>query len=278
MDYKKWLDTNIGDVSNKTYIVTGATGTLGGMITRNLLSQNASVIMGIRNSKKAQLLIAELEKDFPTASVRAYPLNLTSFTSIECFCEQLTSEYTHIDGLINNAGIYHLPKITAEGYDIHYMVNYLAPLKLTELLQPLTKNGKVAFVTSISQKGVSINQNDIQSQNTNNKITIYARSKLLLSDGVLSMGEMYPEQSFALCHPGIFSSELFSEKDGRYSKSFSFVIKCFMKAVFNTPQKSSLNVLYAVTHDIPKGHWVCPRILGIWGIPKVQKMKTRKAM
>ncbi|HKL86391.1 MAG TPA: SDR family NAD(P)-dependent oxidoreductase [Treponemataceae bacterium] len=97
MDYKKWLNENIGDLSGKIYIVTGATGTLGTEIMRNLLYLNASVIMAVRNIEKAHLLIANFKKNSSTSFVRAYALDLTSFSSIETFCEEMISEYTHID-------------------------------------------------------------------------------------------------------------------------------------------------------------------------------------
>lgn len=272
MNYKKWLNENIGDLSGKIYIVTGATGTLGTEITRNLLNLNASVIMAVRNIEKARLLIANFKKDSSTSFVRAYALDLTSFSSIETFCTEMLADYTQIDALIHNAGIYHLPKITVEGYDIHYMVNYLAPLKLTELLRPLLTNGKAIFVTSLAQTYAKIDSTDLQSLKTKNKTKIYGRSKLLLSNEVQKLQEQYSKPALTLCHPGIFSSELFSAKDGRYSKTAASVIRYCMKIIFNASQKSSLNILYAIKHTIPNGYWVGPRVIGIWGLPQVKKI------
>ena len=57
-----WTPDRLGDLSGKTYLITGATSGTGFEATRILLSKGAKVVMLNRNPKKSEDTIAALKQ------------------------------------------------------------------------------------------------------------------------------------------------------------------------------------------------------------------------
>jgi len=92
-----------------------------------------------QQNQKRFLFIIWCCLDAPEKSLklRFLPLDLTSLESVHAFSLLFDSTQLPLHGLVNNAGIYHLPNFTInpEGFELTWMVNYLAPWYLTTLLE-----------------------------------------------------------------------------------------------------------------------------------------------
>lgn len=64
-------------------------------------------------------------------------LNLADILSVKRCADQISSKYSNVDILINNAGIaLRLPtrQLTKDGNELHFAINYLGHFLLTRLL------------------------------------------------------------------------------------------------------------------------------------------------
>ena len=126
MSKQKWNTNLIPDQSGKTIIITGATSGLGKEATKVLASKNATVIMAVRNTKKAEAVSTEIREHYPNAILEIRSLDLSSLDSIKSFADGILASYPKLDVLINNAGIMMLPQgKTVDGFEQQFGTNVL---------------------------------------------------------------------------------------------------------------------------------------------------------
>ncbi|KAL9180914.1 hypothetical protein ACHAXT_009719 [Thalassiosira profunda] len=145
------------------YVVTGATSGLGLETARHLASlpRRVHIILGCRNVALGNEVAEELNRSFDSRKSEAecIHLDLASFASVRAFATEVISRSKQlgvpISGCVNNAGVYSVKGTTADGYQITFQTNTLAPALLTELLLPHTSNDcRVVNVSSEMMKMV----------------------------------------------------------------------------------------------------------------------------
>ena len=87
------------DLSNKKVLVTGATGGIGQALVKKFVSLNAKVLASGTKNEKLDLL----KKQYPNINILKF--DISDHSKIEEFIENVTSQLSGLDILINNAGI-----------------------------------------------------------------------------------------------------------------------------------------------------------------------------
>jgi len=82
----------------KKVLITGATGGIGGALVKKFVSLEASVLATGTNTEK----LDSLKKDFPNINILKF--DISDHAKIEEFIENVSSQLTGLDVLINNAG------------------------------------------------------------------------------------------------------------------------------------------------------------------------------
>ncbi len=183
MSKANWNSNNIPDLKGKVVIVTGATSGLGKEATKILAQKNASVIVAVRNTKKAESVVKEIKQIHPNAKIDIQEMDLNSLESVNRFADKVLSSYERLDVLINNAGIMACPfDKTKDGFEIQMGTNHLGHFALTGLLMPLlekTKNARIVATSSIGHRMGNIDFQDINWEKRKyNSNKAYADSKL----------------------------------------------------------------------------------------------------
>lgn len=215
------------DLKGKTAIVTGASpGSIGYETAKTLAGWGAKVIITTRS--KTDQCVNQLQTDLQQSGaphdVVGHPLDLTQADSVEQFVAWYKTnigDELHI--LVNNAGVHSdimgswkQPKLSADGFEIHWRTNFLGPMHLTSRLLPLLqKAGKkldparVVFVAShLHQKGE--NSELFQHNKPYNSWLAYGQSKLGLVHGAFALQQRYATkniQSYVL-HPGSIATNI----------------------------------------------------------------------
>eukprot|EP00551_Chaetoceros_affinis_P017974 CAMPEP_0203719136 /NCGR_PEP_ID=MMETSP0092-20131115/3250_1 /ASSEMBLY_ACC=CAM_ASM_001090 /TAXON_ID=426623 /ORGANISM="Chaetoceros affinis, Strain CCMP159" /LENGTH=442 /DNA_ID=CAMNT_0050598467 /DNA_START=29 /DNA_END=1357 /DNA_ORIENTATION=- len=139
-------DTN--DSDRHVAIVTGSNTGLGFETASSLVELGYIVILACRNTSKAEEAAAKInarnnQKTSSTVeggkqqgrALFLHPLDLSSMESVRSFAEVFTSEYNHLNILVNNAGLQGQSK-TADGMDACFQTNFIGHYLLTRILLP----------------------------------------------------------------------------------------------------------------------------------------------
>lgn len=165
MSKENWNSNNIPDLKGKVVIITGATSGLGKEATKILAQKNATVVMAVRNTKKAETVLQEIKQTSLNAKIDIKEMDLTSLESVKHFADKILSSYHRLDVLINNAGIMACPfDKTKDGFEIQMGTNHLGHFALTGLLMPLlekTNNARIVATSSIGHRLGNIDFEDI---------------------------------------------------------------------------------------------------------------------
>ncbi|WP_406814693.1 SDR family NAD(P)-dependent oxidoreductase [Mycobacterium sp. M23085] len=135
-------------MARKTIIITGASDGIGAAAARRLSRSGDNVVLVGRSEPKTAAVAAELDADYFVA-------DFADLSQVRALADKIRSEHPRIDVLGNNAGgVFSKLCETADGHEITFQVNYLAPFLLTTLLMDVLLNSRATIVntSSSSQK------------------------------------------------------------------------------------------------------------------------------
>jgi len=208
------------DLRGRNIIVTGASpGSIGFETARILADWGASMTVTARANPQAvrDALLARVAGTRPQVTAQA--LDLFRADSATRFVDWYrATQGMRLDALINNAGV-HLdllsqwkePRLSADGFEIHWRTNYLGTSHLTHLLLPLLQataqhSGEARVVNVVSmlhRKGT--NAGLFEGPRPYNSWVAYGLSKLALVHATFEMQRRFAGSSKvqAYClHPG----------------------------------------------------------------------------
>jgi NAD(P)-dependent dehydrogenase (short-subunit alcohol dehydrogenase family) len=125
---------------NKTVLITGANVGLGYESALKFASLGASsMVLGVRSLQRggdAKATICE-RTGYDPAKVKLYPLDMSSFASVESFARTVSKEVPRIDVVVLNAGMAAAGyNVSSEGYEMSLQVNVLSTALLAICLLP----------------------------------------------------------------------------------------------------------------------------------------------
>ncbi len=168
MKNSKWNSDNITDQKEKVIIVTGSTSGIGYETARVLAGKNATVILAVRDMKKAETAKNKIKADYANADIRIMALDLASLKSIQSFSDKFKDDFSRLDLLINNAGVMIPPySKTENGFELQFGTNHLGHFALTGQLLDLLKStsgSRIVNVSSSAHKFGNIDFTDLHWQ------------------------------------------------------------------------------------------------------------------
>jgi len=180
---KKWTEDDIGDLSGKVAVVTGANSGIGYETARALAEKGADVVMACRSVQKGNEAADKIRALEPRGSVEVMQLNLADLDSVRQFVEAFNAQHDRLDLLINNAGIMMTPYgKTAQGFEQQFGVNHLGHFALTGLLFERIKETSGSRVVTVSSTYHRLGKIDFDDLHCEEKAygrqTAYGQSKL----------------------------------------------------------------------------------------------------
>ncbi len=135
-------------------VVTGGNRGIGLEICRQLAHKGFHVILTSRDADKGRKAAESLSQ---TGKVSSEELDVASADSIQAFCERISSQYGHLEVLVNNAGIMidgqrkqsSVFDVEASTIQDTMQTNVYGPLQLIQGLIPLMKqHGRIVNLSS----------------------------------------------------------------------------------------------------------------------------------
>jgi NAD(P)-dependent dehydrogenase (short-subunit alcohol dehydrogenase family) len=173
-------------VREQTVLVTGATDGLGRELARELAARGATVLLHGRSEKRVQEARQEIHEATASDPLFTFLADLTSLEQVRRLAHQVESEHDRLDLLINNAGIGagkrdDRRQESADGHELRFAVNYLAPFLLTNLLLPLLQRSTPARIVNVASVGQApIVFDDVMLEGSYDGFRAYSQSKLAL--------------------------------------------------------------------------------------------------
>ena len=158
----------------KTIVITGASDGIGAAAARELHRLGHTVVLIGRTRDKTRAVADELRTDH-------FCCDFTSLDEVRGLASTLAQRYPVIDVLVNNAGgIMGDRRTTADGHEVTWQVNHLAPFLLTTTLLPrLIESRATVIATSSSvNKMAKLNLDDLDSELKYSAARAYANAKL----------------------------------------------------------------------------------------------------
>jgi NAD(P)-dependent dehydrogenase (short-subunit alcohol dehydrogenase family) len=143
-------------LKDATVLVTGATDGLGRRVARKLAAKGARVLLHGRNPERLEAVLEEVRGQKGGGEAGSYLADLSSLAAVRGLAERILSDEEHLDVLVNNAGIIsRRRRVSEDGVELTFAVNYLSHFLLTGLLMPLLRDSVPARIVNVASAGQS---------------------------------------------------------------------------------------------------------------------------
>jgi NAD(P)-dependent dehydrogenase (short-subunit alcohol dehydrogenase family) len=205
-------------------VLTGASSGIGAEAARQFAGLGATVAVVGRSADKTGAVAQSI-------GGRPFLADFTKLDEVRVLAAELLAAYERIDILANNAGaIFSARRLSTDGNELTFQVNYLAPFLLTNLLLPrLTANpagARVINTGSNSYKGARLDLEDLDgTRRGRSHRQAYPESKLatILFTAELARRTQGTGTVAMAFHPGLIVTDI-----GRDSPFFSGVINSWL--------------------------------------------------
>ena len=146
-------------ISEQTILITGATDGLGKATARELAALGAAVLLHGRSRQRLEESRSEIVAATGNRNIKGYLADFSELAQVRRLAAEVRADNPRLDMLINNAGIgagntmEPRREVSADGVELRFAVNYLAPFLLTRLLLPLLKDSAPARIINVSSVG-----------------------------------------------------------------------------------------------------------------------------
>lgn len=232
---KGWTPERLGDLSGKTYAITGANAGAGYQASKILLSKGASVVMLNRNENKSKKAIDELKKELGSNSeVSFIRMDLANLSSVKIAAEQVNRTIVKVNALICNAAVAQVAKqeFTANGFESQLGINHYGHFLLINLLFDKLEEtqGRIVVVGSEGYKmGLkTIQFDDMNFDKNYHPNNTYCHSKLAQIMIAYEMQHRLKEANknvkVFVCHPGASKTSLINDKTPLLTRMVWFLL------------------------------------------------------
>ncbi len=259
-----WTKNDMQDQTGKVVIVTGANRGLGFQTSLALAEKGATVILAVRDLHQGRLAQEKIQAFFPDARVDVMYLNLDELASIKPFSQEFKKKYNTLSILINNAGVMskQLQK-TKDGYESQFGINYMGHFVLTcHLLDYLksTPHSRVVSLGSMIAHKSKPSFGHFYGSDKYKMTHFYAQSKLACMFFAKLLDQRFKDNKILsksiACHPGIASTNLFTQNSSKQSKKITNV---GMKVLGQDVITGALPILFAATENsLSGGEYIGP--------------------
>lgn len=217
-------------------LVTGATHGIGRASAEALAAHGGQVLIHGRDLERARSVAAAISRVTGNSMLRAVQADFADLAQVRRLAQELNASLPRLDVLINNAGrMSGVRGLSADGYELTFAVNHLAPFLLTNLLLPKLRASapaRIIVVASEAHRRARLDFDDLMNSTVSGLMPAYARSKLA---NVLFARELAQRLTGSgvtvnALHPGLVASHLFRDFPPLLRGALATVARPFMRS------------------------------------------------
>ncbi len=201
-----WADSGTLSYSGKSVLVTGSTDGLGRELALALAADGAHVIVHGRNVERGAALVEEIS-EAGHGSAHFYAADFATMQAVRDFADRIGKDYPTLDLLVNNAGIAFNDgerRVSPDGYELQFAVNYLAGWVLLHKLRPnLAASAPSRIVNVASGSAHAIDFDDVMLAQPGAARHGYGQSKLAQVSMTIELAPAFARQGITMIslHP-----------------------------------------------------------------------------
>lgn len=227
-----------GNLNDKTIVITGGSSGIGASAAKVLSEKGARVVITGR-SEKTKAVAEETGSDY-------FLVDYSRLSDVKDFALKLLDKYPRIDVLVNNAGgIFPDRRLTPDGHEMIFQVNYLAAFLLTNLLRERLEESNAVVINSSSAGHMfgRLDFDDLDMEKKFNPMRQYGNSKLMNILHAMEISRRFKGVSAASFHPGGVATAFARE----YKGIMKFVYESpFRHLYLISPQKGAETLLWLI--------------------------------
>ena len=196
-------------------LITGATSGIGFATAKALAGAGERVVIVSRDAQRGEIARAAISRETGSSQLDVMQADLASLDSIRALAQRFQATHGSLDVLINNAGVFEPHRrLSADGIEMTFAVNVVAPFLLTELLLERLRQSapsRIVNVCSAMHASASLEIDDLQFEGRRYGMTrAYGQSKLalLMVTKELARRLRGTEVTVNAVHPGFVASNL----------------------------------------------------------------------
>jgi NAD(P)-dependent dehydrogenase (short-subunit alcohol dehydrogenase family) len=235
----------------RVVVITGGSGGIGAAAARVLARRGSRIVLVGRSPGKTRSVAAEI-------GAESYVADFAHLSQVRELAAGLERQHPRIDVLVNNAGLIAGAQrtVTADGHELTFQVNHLAPFLLTMLLRGPLSAARASVITTSSRAGTArdatVNPDDLNMTSGYDGLRAYKASKLANVLFTVELARRWQPLgvSAAALHPGMVRSQ--------WGKSGPAAVRAVMSSplrlAMRSPERGADTIVWLVT-SVPGGDW-----------------------
>jgi NAD(P)-dependent dehydrogenase (short-subunit alcohol dehydrogenase family) len=266
-----WDARQLGELTGRTVLVTGATSGIGLATAQDLVGRGAHVLLGVRDVDKGERVRASLGGR-GTASV--VQLDVADLDQVAAAAKTVLDSTATLSALVCNAGLMAGPhRLSPQGFELQMATNHLGHAALVGGLWPLLQSSaaRVVVVSSLAARGGRLSPattvDELVAPSPYVPQRVYSTTKqanlLFATELARRAARAGSPVSAVAVHPGVSNTELFVRHlpGGRRSPLVP-IVKAVGGLVLQSSQAGALPTLRGLDHTTPSGAFVGPGGVG----------------
>jgi NAD(P)-dependent dehydrogenase (short-subunit alcohol dehydrogenase family) len=228
----------------KTVIVTGVTGAVGGATALEIAKSGAKTALLARDKQKLDLIKKNIIEKSGNKNIEIIVADFSDISSVKKAVKEFKKNNESLSALINIAAVFKKNReLSKDGLEMMFAVNHMAPFILTNSLMELLKkspSGRIITVTAPST--TNLNFDDLQGSKSFFGLKSFGASKManLLFTYALANRLKGGNVAASAFFPGLVKSDLMKELPP--------VMNMLFKIVANPPKRAA-GALYKIAID-----------------------------
>ena len=202
----------------KIILITGSTDGIGKLAAIKLAKDGHTVCIHGRKPEKVIKVVEEVKAISNNNNIKGVVADFSDLDAVKKMAQQIKGEFSKIDILINNAGVFKSPiELNKDGLDIRMVVNYLASYVLTEALIPLLGKGNAPRMINLSSAAqASVSHDLLTGKVRRADMEAYSQSKLAITMWSMHLAKTFNNITVIPVNPGsLLDTNMVREGFGR---------------------------------------------------------------
>ena len=237
----------------RVIVVTGANAGIGKEMVRQLAEQGHHVVAVSRSREKGERALDEVRAAVPSATIDLVQGDLSTIAGVKALAETLLAQYPRIHVLINNAGVWMTKReLNADGLEMTYMVNHMAPFILSNLLLDRLSESAPARIVNVNAGLYAMGEANLEQVPTGenfHRFKTYMHSKMCNMLATMELARRIEGNGVTVnaLHPGVIRTNL-----GVSSGPMGWLLRV-IKLFWTSPEEGAKPVVRLATDPALEG-------------------------